>query len=945
MTFDASDPRLTAYALGELAGAEQAEVETLLAEDTEARQFVEEIRATASILTEQFQRELGPGLSATHHEAIASVLKFPTPAPRRWYYWKPIAAAASLLLAGTVAWQIYPRTRPAQPKLSVTVIDKDNLENRLALNDKSSQPIGGGDELLPRNAPVATTSPVPAIVASADTTPAMAPVAADPLMLGREITPPSLRPVDSRAQQSNMLVGQSGISSLKSSAKVGAGGSVGALALENSPARYSYNKLRQMAESETLSEPLVQRDTQVTDGSSTVYKLGEQARSAASSAAPRSPQAFRKYQQLRNRAGNDSAGQGQMPQVARSPTRELSLAADATIVRPNAKPAPSLPPGPNSASHLGTVAMGDNAKQEASKENAVVFKKEFKSLPQTESPGRSEQLLVDSDRSKNKDYFVAQNFALNGKGEAAEKLSASGRAESKPMDGKAVAGEVNGENGALVALQDVDNNNAAQNQMNGVQNQVEVFAPIVDNPFVRASDEPLSTFSIDVDTASYSNVRRYLTQGQLPPPDAVRIEELLNYFPYDDPLPSGGDPFSVRVEIAGCPWNSEHRLARIGLQGRPIAVDKRAPSNLVFLIDVSGSMEPENKLPLLKASLHKLVEQLGENDRVAIVKYAGESGLHLRSTSCLHKAEILSAIDQLQARGSTNGSAGIQLAYQTARGNFIKGGINRVILATDGDFNVGITDDVQLTRLIQNEAKSQVFLSVLGFGRGNLKDAKLEMLADKGNGHYAYIDDLREAHKQLVEEMGATLVTIAKDVKIQVEFNPVKIGAYRLIGYENRMLTKVDFNDDAKDAGDIGAGHHVTALYEVIPAGKAIDVPIADALELQKAPAPDPSRNESLLVKLRFKLPEGETSKLLKYPIVDLGTDYARASDDFKFASSVAGFGMLLRNSSLKGSLTYPGVLELAGGCVGKDPSGYRREFLEMVRQAEQLTRQPILTK
>ncbi len=368
----------------------------------------------------------------------------------------------------------------------------------------------------------------------------------------------------------------------------------------------------------------------------------------------------------------------------------------------------------------------------------------------------------------------------------------------------------------------------------------EAYDRVVDNPFVGVVENPLSTFSIDVDTASYANCRRFLTQNQRPPKDAVRIEELLNYFTYNDPPPTGDDPFSVNCEVARCPWNADHRLARIGLLGKPIDNDKRPPSNLVFLIDVSGSMNFPNKLPLVKAALRMLVEQLGENDRVAMVVYAGASGLVLPSTSCDRKVEILSAIEQLQAGGSTNGGAGIELAYRQAVENFIKNGTNRVLLATDGDFNVGVTNPDQLTRLIEAKARSGVFLSVLGFGTGNLKDATLETLSGKGNGNYAYIDTPQEARKVFVEQISGTLVTIAKDVKIQVEFNPARVGTYRLIGYENRVMRNEDFHDDTKDAGEIGAGHHVTALYELVPAGNpgGVEVPPRRDLKYQKPAEP-----------------------------------------------------------------------------------------------------------
>ena len=471
----------------------------------------------------------------------------------------------------------------------------------------------------------------------------------------------------------------------------------------------------------------------------------------------------------------------------------------------------------------------------------------------------------------------------------------------------------------------------------------EAYAPITENSFHRVLDQPLSTFSIDVDTASYSNVRRFLNQGQRPPKDAVRIEELVNYFPYNDPPPPANSevPFAVRVEVAGCPWEPSHRLARIGLSGKKIDNDKRPPTNLVFLIDVSGSMDTPSKLPLLKGSLKKLVENLGENDRVAMVVYAGASGLVLPSTSCARKADVIAALEKLRAGGSTNGGAGIQLAYDTAVASFIQGGVNRVILATDGDFNVGVTNRNDLIQLIESKAKSGIFLSVFGFGMGNIKDSTLESLADKGNGHYAYIDSPREAKKVFVEEMGATLVTIAKDVKIQVEFNPTKVAAYRLIGYENRLLRNEDFHNDSKDAGEIGAGHPVTALYELVPPGKEGKLAGAEPLAFQKTNAPSPTpaegHKESLLVKLRYKEPEADTSKLIEQGVTDQDTSYSDASDDFKFASAVAGFGMLLRGSPDKGPLTYAHVLDLATPAAGKDPSGYRKEFLELVNKAAAL--------
>jgi len=472
---------------------------------------------------------------------------------------------------------------------------------------------------------------------------------------------------------------------------------------------------------------------------------------------------------------------------------------------------------------------------------------------------------------------------------------------------------------------------------------------IEENPFLDAKSNPLSTFSIDVDTASYSNVRRFINEGALPPKDAVRIEELINYFTYDYPQPNDDKPFSVQADVAGCPWEASHRLVRIGLRGKEIAADKRGASNLVFLLDVSGSMMPPERLPLVKQAMRLLVEKLTENDRVAIVVYAGNSGMVLPSTSGDHKERILDALENLKAGGSTNGAEGIQLAYSVAQKNFIKGGVNRVILATDGDFNVGVTSQGDLIRLIQEKAKDGVFLSVLGVGTDNLKDSTMQKLADKGNGNYAYLDSLDEARKVLVQQMNGTLVTIAKDVKIQVEFNPARVQSYRLIGYEKRMLRKEDFNNDKVDAGEIGAGHTVTALYEVVPAGAAVDpaasVPPLDRLKYG-AKEPEATNGsaasdnaEMMTVKLRYKRPDSDKSELLEHVVTDSGTGFAKASPDFKFAAAVAEFGMLLRDSEHKGNVSLGAVLELAQEGKGADSNGYRAGFIELVRKAKMLSK------
>ncbi|HTH02080.1 MAG TPA: von Willebrand factor type A domain-containing protein [Vicinamibacterales bacterium] len=464
---------------------------------------------------------------------------------------------------------------------------------------------------------------------------------------------------------------------------------------------------------------------------------------------------------------------------------------------------------------------------------------------------------------------------------------------------------------------------------------------IDDNPFRRVAQDPLSTFSIDVDTASYANVRRFLNGGSLPPKDAVRIEELINYFRFDYPRAGHDVPFSIHTEIAACPWNSRHRLALVGLQARPLDADKVPARNLVFLLDVSGSMMPPNRLPLIRTAMRMLVDTLDERDRIAIVVYAGASGLVLPSTGGAEKEKIHQAIARLEAGGSTNGAAGITLAYKVAQDQFVKGGINRVILATDGDFNVGITNQGDLTRLIEEKRATGIFLSVLGVGDDNLKDSTMEKLADRGNGNYAYLDSLHEARKVLVREAGATLVTVAKDVKIQVEFNPANVAAYRLIGYENRLLRHEDFNDDKKDAGEIGAGHTVTALYEIVPPGGEVDAPSVDALKYQRPSGPamasTAARDELMTVKLRYKAPDGDESRLITVPVKNRTSEL---SENVGFAAAVAEFGMLLRQSEYRGSATHAEAASLARRFRGADRDGYRAEFVRLVELAGSLAQQ-----
>ncbi|MCA9190488.1 MAG: von Willebrand factor type A domain-containing protein [Planctomycetales bacterium] len=489
---------------------------------------------------------------------------------------------------------------------------------------------------------------------------------------------------------------------------------------------------------------------------------------------------------------------------------------------------------------------------------------------------------------------------------------------------------------------------------NPVSSSQDRFASPSENPFIAVSDAPLSTFSIDVDTASYAKCRQLLLeQGLLPPPAAVRLEEFVNYFDYQYPGPEGGEPFAAHLAMTTCPWQPQHKLVRIALQAKQQSVAQRDSANIVFLLDVSGSMNAANKLPLVKQAIEMLVEQLDERDRIAMVVYAGAAGCVLESTPGNMRQKILAALDSLAAGGSTNGGQGIQLAYDLAREHFIPNGINRVILCTDGDFNVGVTNTESLVRLVADQAKSKVFLTVLGFGTGNTNDAMMEEISNRGNGVYAFVDTWREAQRQLVQQVAGNLITVAKDVKIQVEFNPRKVRGYRLLGYENRVLADRDFNDDTKDAGEIGAGHRVTAMYEVIPAGVDTNFSQTDDLIFQPAEksvdertekpieqSPDDTLSAALLaVKLRYKQPEGDVSQKLVFPLQDSQHEYASADADFRWAATAVGFGMLLRHSQYSGNLTWDRLVLEARSIAESGGDQQRDECLQMMQRARQLMR------
>ncbi len=468
------------------------------------------------------------------------------------------------------------------------------------------------------------------------------------------------------------------------------------------------------------------------------------------------------------------------------------------------------------------------------------------------------------------------------------------------------------------------------------------YKEISENKFINPATTPLSTFAVDVDGASYSNMRRFINSGQLPPADAVRIEEMINYFKYDLNEPGNSDPVAITTELSTAPWNEKHHLLRIGLRAKQVETEKLPPSNLVFLIDVSGSMAPGNRLPLVKASLKMLVDQLREKDNVAIVTYAGEAGLKLPSTKGNLKTKIKNAIDELQAGGSTAGGGGLMMAYQVARENFIKNGNNRITMATDGDFNVGMSSDKEMEKLIAREREDGISISVLGFGMGNYKDSKLEIIADKGHGNYAYIDNADEARKAMVSEFGGTLFTVAKDVKIQIEFNPAKVQAYRLLGYENRLLEKEDFNNDKKLGGDMGVGHTVTALYELIPTGVKSDfAATVDPLKYQKQENVESvvGSAEIATIKFRYKDPQSNKSLLKQTTLAGSPVVSAKASDDFRFASAVAEFGLLLRNSEFKQKANFNKLIARAKTAKGKDEEGYRAEFIRLAESAELLVK------
>jgi Ca-activated chloride channel family protein len=895
MTFNPDDPKWTAYVLGELEDAERAEMDSLLESSEEARAYLEELRVAAGALEHElkvdlaekkvgFPPEINAGLAASLTEAQRAAIQ---------------AAAGAANTANNIRWFKQPQAHQAL--------------------------LGG----LAVAAMILIAIAIPSIWKS--------------------------RKTDSTANVSVLSAGALKVEeSISASPVIPAQGG-------SKPAVSSDDKAMKNSERSEASRDSAEQDSKLVYGTAVIPQPGkaEAVRGVPQGTSNGSPNA----NAARERLGND----GRLQNGVYSTTLvNPDLVGEAVRVTP--PPSPALGTDPQSSLNTNVIA-GDALKDlPANQDDLLAYLSELSKLRGGDG---NVTITVDGFTAGNlppqaqiapigqqgRQGQQGQQGQVQGQGQQA----GQGQGQSALAAPRGGGGGRGGARGGAAAapppppppavsapVRIIPDNPTTLDGINIYDRRAAPntasYAPIIDNPFRRASQEELSTFSSDVDTASYANLRRFINQNQLPPAAAVRIEEMVNYFNYDYAQPSTKDPIGASMEIASAPWNPTHRLVRIGIKARDIDSRRRPSSNLVFLIDVSGSMQPPERLPLIKSGLKMLAGSLTENDHVSIVVYAGASGVVLPYTSGNRRDIINAALDRLEAGGSTNGGAGIQLAYQIATSNFIPGGVNRVILATDGDFNVGVTNQNELTRLIQERAKSGVFLSVLGVGTDNLKDSTMERLADTGNGNYAYLDSLNEAYKVLVEQMSGTLVTVAKDVKLQVDFNPAVVEAYRLIGYENRLLANADFNNDRKDAGDMGAGHTVTALYEIVPRGGSVPGPDVDPLKYQtpaQAPAPAPQvRNgssETLTLKIRYKDPDGTESKLLSLPLTDREGTFSKASADFRFAASVAEFGMIMRDSPYRGKASIGEVIENAQASKGSDRNGYRQEFIGLVQKTRRL--------
>ncbi len=985
--YDWDDPRLTAYVLGELSDRERAEVDAELAKNAAARKVVAEIRQMADILTEELGQEPSPALSP---EQRATILGWSgrraVPRFNRFFVLVASATACLLAFAGVVyRTHVLQERRATGPEIAMLTEDTPRAGRDVSLPEPSLKPEVGTavedkleasrgvaemDRLNVRTKPLSREEIGPAV---------QSPVIAD-------LQPASGKPVDSEKVDEKLrdMLALSDASDARGAPAHGVVTGI-PLAVDSAEEDAAERTELAMVEPESVAKGEGVReldreklrnlgyavDTPAARGGTTeTTRLLSQSAPAQPSrpAEPSEQAAF--FSRLQTVVDGDSDGiQAGVPDVkTQSPGPELGpvqieksrpLFVGTPVALGNEKkaetferPAELLASAKEPQASVGDVPVTGQLFDAQGRSAGMGRTGGRRSVRQA---GQKGYIPIDGDVNGIAPFRITVPDAGVGGRPGDLLVSAGGERVSEGVSAVIEQQEVDiwGERPMVLARRESEEEQLGKRFFYEIPQEdeqvhrgrqerpsAETYEYIVDNPFRRVADAPLSTFSIDVDTASYTNIRRFLTRGQLPPKQAVRIEEMVNYFAYDYPQPRGKTPFSVNVEVAACPWKAEHKLARVGIKGKDIMMDDRPAANLVFLLDVSGSMKDQNKLPLLKSGMELLTKKLARNDNVAIVTYRDDARRVLKSTPAAKRQTILKAIRGLHADGSTNGAAGIEMAYDIASDNFVKDGINRVILATDGDFNVGVTERSELIDLIQDRAKTGVFLTVLGFGTGNLKDANLEALADKGNGHYAYIDSFNEARKVLMEQVGGTFFTIAKDVKIQIEFNPGKVDAYRLIGYENRVLADRDFADDRKDAGEIGAGHTVTALYEVVPRGKGGMLPGVDTLKYQQPPElPDTvvKSDDLMNVRLRYKAPDGDTSTMVESPVGDSKAGIEQASTEFKFAAAVAGFGMLLRDSDYMGDTSFDLVIELAQAGKGTDREGYRAEFINLVKTAQAL--------
>jgi Ca-activated chloride channel homolog len=900
------DPRTTALLLGELDAAESAALEAALAADPEAQAFFEDLQATTELLSSALAAEPMPELRTPQREQILSGTPVVSPAPRTmWRFVLPLAAAFTVV--GIASWvytggkqtavtsevAMAPQVTPEAPAVSAEA-------NLTALDDQAT--VGYTVSSVPDEQARFAESSTPV--------PSPAPPPVQTVVLDGNLAVYSDNVDDAEGLSTTLTTSAPAVGTQAPAT----GDAQGLLTLTGVPPS-SGPPLEPTVSISAASASAPDSVTQLSTLADSTYIFDATVPVVSTIGAEGGVFQYRVHDGPLPIDGTNFVSNFEANgTLAVEGVNDVTWTTEAFVSPVNFLNSTSISSVGWDASANSTMALTAKSRPTTGTKPIMVGRGEY-AVELRPTPGRSDTSVTAHAAISPPDPAVtpAPVADLEQQKRAAE-ASAARAAQELERQRRQLA-----EAQARLAAAEL----AAAKKAAQATPGTERYAPIIDNPFKSVDEQDTSTFSVDVDTAAYANMRRFLRQGQLPPPASVRIEELINYFNYDYPQPADDHPFAAAVEIAQCPWNLDNRLLRVGLNGKIIDANDRPSSNLVFLVDVSGSMSASNKLPLLQKALKVLVSQLDERDSVGIVTYAGASGVALPSTTANNQETINHAIDKMRSGGSTNGASGIMRAYQMAQETFIKGGLNRVILATDGDFNVGITNRNDLTTLIEGKAKSGVFLSVLGFGMGNLNDHTLGQLADKGNGNYAYIDDYAEARKVLLDEMMGTLLTIAKDVKVQMVFNDDHVQDYRLIGYENRRLAKKDFDDDTKDAGEIGAGHTVTALYELNMRPRSKTAKDAELVQLR----------------LRYKQPDGQTSQLMEAPVYDNGGSYADASDDFKFAASVAAFGMLLRGSPYAGNASFDGIAELAEEGRGPDLRGYRQEFLNLVNATRTLTR------